>query len=48
MFFTACTAVDMNSIKYVSYEIDCCDFLDIVSDKITFEQMFSRTEQIVH
>lgn len=37
---------DISGIKYISYEIEWADFLDYVSEKITFEQMFARMEQI--
>lgn len=39
---------DMTGIKYISYEIEWGDYLDFVNGKITFEQMFSRMEQIKH
>ena len=39
---------ETTGIKYRSYEIEWDDYLDFVSDKITFEQMFSRMEQIRH
>lgn len=39
---------ETTGIKYRSYEIEWDDYLDFVNEKITFEQMFSRMEQIRH